>query len=255
MRVARMAVPLLSDGLGAVIVRAATMKHILITGFVSMLTASILAADNDGAKDAKAAARGLGQQKNYSWVSTSRSEAGSPSWRQGPINGQTEKDGYTYIKFDIGDNTIEAAWKGPKSAVTIESVWTGADELTGDQAWIAAALKAYRPPAREAEQLAEGATQLAKQADGTLSGALKDETVKELLLMGRRSDTPPKDVKGSVKFWLKDGTLPKYEYNLQGKIQGRDGQELDLNRTTTVEIKNLGSTKVQLPEEAKKKLL
>jgi len=75
-----------------------------------------------------------------------------------------------------------------------------------------------------------------KQADGTLSGSLTEEKVKDLLLMGRRSDTPPKDLKGSVRFWLKEGALAKYEFNVQGKVPGRDGQAFDLNRTTTVEI-------------------
>jgi len=80
-----------------------------------------------------------------------------------------------------------------------------------------------------------------KQADGTLSGSLTEEKVKDLLLMGRRSDTPPKDLKGSVRFWLKEGALAKYEFNVQGKVPGRDGQAFDLNRTTTVEINLDGS--------------
>ena len=60
--------------------------------------------------------------------------------------------------------------------------------------------------------------------------------------------------KGTVKFWVKDGALAKYEYNVQGKVTGRDDQEFDVNRTTTVEIKEVGKTKLTLPEEAKKKL-
>jgi len=33
-----------------------------------------------------------------------------------------------------------------------------------------------------------------------------------------------------------------------------NGNDVDIDRTTTVEIKEVGSTKVDVPEEAKKKL-
>ena len=230
------------------------MNLILNAGLLPVLSVALLAAEANPSSDAKAAASALGQQKNYAWVSTPRSEGASVNWRQGPTYGQSEKGGCTYIKFDLGDNTIEAAFKGTKSAIKLDSIWTSSEELVDDRAWIAGALKAYRPPAGEAEQLAEAAPRLAKQADGTLSGSLAEEKVKDLLLMGRRTDTPPKDLKGSVRFWLKEGALAKYEFNVQGKVPGRDGQELDINRTTTVEIKDVGSTKVALPEEARKKL-
>ena len=86
---------------------------------------------------------------------------------------------------------------------------------------------------------------------------MTEEGSKALLSLGRRPnpDAPgPKNAKGSVKFWIKDGELTKYEYNVQGKITGRDDQEIDINRTTTVEVKDAGKTKINLPDEAKKKL-
>jgi hypothetical protein len=49
--------------------------------------------------------------------------------------------------------------------------------------------------------------------------------------------------------------LSKYQYNLQGKLTvGDDKREVEFNRTTTVEIKDVGSTTVKVPDEAKKKL-
>ena len=40
-----------------------------------------------------------------------------------------------------------------------------------------------------------------------------------------------------------------------GKLTvGEDKREVEINRTTTVEIKEVGTTKVKVPEEAKKKL-
>ena len=213
------------------------MKSLLTTCLVSVFAASAIAAESTPADQVKAAARSLSAQKNYAWVSTPRSEAASANWRQGPTYGQTEKDGYTYFKFELGDNTIEGAFKGAKRAIKLRDSWESSEELVDDRAWIGERLKAFQSPAGEAEQLAASTTKLEKQADNTLSGSLTEERIKDILLMGRRPETPPKDIKGTVRFWLKDGALTKYEFNVQGKVSGREGQEFEVNRTTTVEVK------------------
>ena len=97
-----------------------------------------------------------------------------------------------------------------------------------------------------------------KEADGAISGDLKEEAVKELLLFGsrrREGQEPPKttEAKGSITFWIKDGGLTKYEIKIQGKVTAGE-RELDINRTTTVEIKEVGTTKIIVPDEAKQKL-
>jgi hypothetical protein len=56
-----------------------------------------------------------------------------------------------------------------------------------------------------------------------------------------------------VKFWLKDGVLSKYEFKVTGKVDF-NGNEVDVDRATTTEIKDVGTTKVNVPEAAKKKL-
>jgi hypothetical protein len=230
------------------------MKFSLTLTLIPLLTAAVLAAESTPLNQVKAAAHALADQKNYAWVSTPRSEGGTANWRQGPTYGQTEKDGFTYFKFELGDNTIEAAFRGDKRAIKMEYDWVASTELEGDQAWIAERLKAYRAPAGEAEQLVDATTKLEKQPDGSFSGSLTPEKVTDLLLMGRRTNTQPKDLKGSARFWIKEGLLSKYEYNLQGKVTGRDEQEVQVNRTTTVEVKDIGVTKVQVPEQGKKKL-
>ena len=59
-------------------------------------------------------------------------------------------------------------------------------------------------------------------------------------------------LKGSAKFWVTDGVLSKYENSIEGEAPGFNGQEMDMTRTTTVEIKDIGTTKVEVPAEAKK---
>src|SRR6185436_5636321 len=90
---------------------------------------------------------------------------------------------------------------------------------------------------------------------------LTDEGVKELLSFGGRrggadagnAPPPPTNTSGKVKFWTKDGQLSKYEYNLKGTMSF-NGNDFDIDRTTTVEIKDVGSTKVEVPADAKGKV-
>ena len=56
-----------------------------------------------------------------------------------------------------------------------------------------------------------------------------------------------------MKFWLKDGLLSKYEVKLSGTISF-NGEDRDVVRTTTVEIKDVGTAKLDIPEAARKKL-
>jgi hypothetical protein len=58
--------------------------------------------------------------------------------------------------------------------------------------------------------------------------------------------------KGSVKFWIKDGQLAKYEFKLTGKAEF-NGNEFDVDRDTTTEITDVGTTKIEVPADAKKK--
>jgi hypothetical protein len=61
------------------------------------------------------------------------------------------------------------------------------------------------------------------------------------------------DPKGSLKVWLKDGLPTKYEVTVSGKMTFGQ-REIAINRTTTTEIKDVGTTKVEVAEEAKAKL-
>jgi hypothetical protein len=159
--------------------------------------------------------------------------------------------------MSFGDRTIFAASKGEKVAVKSEDVWESGEDVEGAGQFMVRRLRTFKAPAAEAADLADKAKTL-KKAEGMIGGDLTEEAVKELLTFRRPnadSNRPaPKDAKGSVKFWVKDGELAKYEYTVQGKVTGRDDQEIEVNRTTTVEIKDAGKTKLTLPEEAKKKL-
>ncbi len=232
------------------------MNRLAWIAITSLALGTALAADSDSQSVVKSAAQRLIDKASYSWTSKARSEAGGVDWNQGPTEGKTEKDGYTYFSLTFNDNPIECAFKGRKSAIKIESDWESSEEMTGDREWIGARLKAFKAPASEATDLVDRAKELKSAGDGLYSGDLSEDGVKKLLsFMAQGQQTPEvKNPKGWAKFWVKDGLLTKYEFNLQGKFNGRDGEEVTLNRTTTVDIKNVGTTTVHVPDDAKKKL-
>jgi hypothetical protein len=53
---------------------------------------------------------------------------------------------------------------------------------------------------------------------------------------------------------MQDGVLSKFEYQVQGSFKRDDGEDRVVNRTTTTEIKDVGTTTLTVPAEAKKKL-
>jgi hypothetical protein len=203
------------------------------------------------------AAKTLADKPNYSWTSTPKSEGGGGQFRPGPTHGQTEKGGLTYLKMSFNDNDFETLIQGEKVALKMQDGWKGGEELTeAPGSFMARRFKTFRAPAQEIQDVITKTKGL-KESDGVISGDLTEEGVKELLARGgRRGGQGGPEVsgaKGDVKVWVKDGALSKYEYHVQGKISGQNG-DFDVNRTTTVEIKDVGSTKVNAPEEGKKKL-
>lgn len=251
------------DLLGALALNFDLSAHALYQPmkYLAYLSFLLLAAGPGSAADAdttalQAAIQKLAAASNYIWVSTPQSAPGSVTWRQGPTEGQTARDGSTYFQLTVGDTRVEVAYRGNKIAIKREDEWQGVDELTGDDEWIARRLREFKTPAREAADLLLKAKELRKAGENSYEGGLPESAVKELLALQRRAGATPveiSDPKGSVKFRVKDGLLEKYEFNLQGKVM-RDQQTVEINRTTTVEIKNVGTTRVRVPDEAVKKL-
>ena len=95
-----------------------------------------------------------------------------------------------------------------------------------------------------------------KKGDENYSGDLNEDAVKELLSFGPRgagAEAPTiSGAKGTAKFWVKDGVISKYEFKVQGSVSF-NGNDREVDRTTTVDVKEVGTTKVEVPEEAKKK--
>lgn len=233
------------------------MKAQILFGIATLLAGSALAADSGPKDEVVNAAKKLGEKPNYSWTTTVTVPEGS-RLRPGPLEGKTEKGGWTCFKMTWGENAVQAALKGGKAAFTDpDAGWQSLDEVdasSGSGRVANALLRNFKTPAPQAAELAAGAKELKKDGEA-YSGDLTEDAAKPLLTFGRRSggDITVSDAKGSVKFWLKDGALSKYEYKVTGKVTF-NGNERDVDRTTTTEIKEVGTTKVEVPEEARKKL-
>jgi hypothetical protein len=238
------------------------MKRNILFGTMALLAGSLLAANAAPKDDVTAAAKKLAGAGNYSWKSTVDMGPNAP-FTPGPTEGKTEKDGFTWLSMSFNDNTSEGVMKGGKVAVKTDEGWKTTEEGGGGGGFnpgtmIARRMQTLKVPAAEIEDLVSKTTDIKKDGD-VYSGDLTEDGAKSLLTFGggRRGGNPPPaptGAKGSVKFWVKDGTVTKYEIKVQGKVSF-GGEDRDMERTTTIEIKDVGTTKLDVPDDAKKKLL
>ena len=239
------------------------MKRNILFGTMVLLAGSLFAAVASPKDEVKAAAKALGNQTNYSWKATVESPNGGGRFN-GPTEGKTENGGYTWLSLTMRDDTVEAVLKGGKGAAKTEDGWQSLAELSQDNGdggfnpnmFLARRLQSFKTPAVEAADLADQAKELKKDGDA-LAGDLTEAGAKAMLAFRppRGGDEGPtvSDAKGSVKFWVKDGQLTKYQFHVQGTVSF-NGNDRDVDRTTTVQIKDVGTTKIQVSDDAKKKL-
>jgi len=230
---------------------------------------SIAMAAPDAKDDLSAAAKKLSDASNYSWKTSS--EGGG--FGGGNQEGKTEKNGPTLISLTFGDNTIQVATKGQKAVIkTPDEGWKTPDELGGGDGgqggpgmFIARMVQQFKAPGAQAEEYCGKLKDVKKDGDAftaQLTGA--DANAVMPRFGGRRGGggggggggqqiPQMQNTKLDLKFWTRDGVLSKYTYHVTGTITIQ-GEDRDIDRTTTVEISDIGSTKVDLPDEARKKL-
>ncbi len=233
------------------------MKKTILFGLLACAATTMLAAD--AKEEVTAAAKKLADQAGYTWKTTVALPEGSrmPS---GPTEGKTQKDGLTHVTMTFGENTTELLMKGEKAAVkSQDSGWQSTAELEGSEGrgrWTGMMARNFTLPAAQAAQIAGYAKDLKKDGDA-YTGTLTDEGAKALMSFRRRSgggDGPTiSNPSGSAKFWVKDGILTKYEFQVKGSMSF-NGNDRDIDRKTTVEIKETGKPKLEVPEDAIKKV-
>lgn len=232
------------------------MKTPALISIASLFVATALyAADSSPKDEITAAAKKLGDAANYSWRTTVVVPESSP-FKPGPTEGKAEKDGVTLLNISFGDNETKAVVKGEKGAATNqEGEWKSLEELANSEGpgrFMGMMLRGYKSPAAQAAELASFSKELKKDGDAYVSD-LTEEGAKTYLTFRRGGNATVENPKGSVKFWIKDGILTKYEFHVKGTVSF-NGNDFEQDRTSTVVIKDVGTTKITVPEEAKKKL-
>ncbi len=234
------------------------MKRNILFGTMVLLAGSLFAADFNPMGEVRTAIVALGGLPNYSWQVMVEPPNGGVRFN-GPADGKTDRSGYICLTVTRDDTTIEAVLKGIKGAVnTPENGWQSLAEFgqTGSDRnrFFASQLEDYLPPMGQAANLSGSAVELKKDGDA-YAGGLTENGAKFLLTSGwptiRDNAVTVTNPKGTVKFWIKDGLLLKYEYHVQGAVSF-NGKDQNVDQTTTVVIKDVGTTKVEVPDEAKK---
>ena len=223
---------------------------------LSLFTAlSLCGAVADPKSEVMDAIKNLSQESGYSWTYTPKT-AGSESAKRNdtPLTGKADKEGYSLFHGEMGEVSVDIGLKGEKMVVNYTGDWLSTAEI-GENNRTVQRLRLLKRPTDEAQMLAGKSAAVKKDGDGSYTSELDGGWSKEMFaLLGKRASEAP-SAQGTARFWVKDGRLAKYEFVIRGKITtGDDKRETELSRTTTVEIKDVGNTKVGLPDDAKKKL-
>jgi hypothetical protein len=228
------------------------MKKLFLSAAILSAALSLQA---DPKSDLQAAAKKLADAPNYSWVSKTEIEGGQ--FTPPAVQGKAEKGGFAVLTSEREGNVTTAVHHGTTAIVKTDDGWKTSDELSqggggGGRGMRGGGLLRARRPDAEITALPEKVKEL-KAIDGAIGGDLTEEAVKEWMTFGRGGQNGPKNAKGSIKIWMKDGAVSKMEVKTSGTLS-RNGEDFQMASTRTVEIKDVGTTKVEVPEDAKKKL-
>ena len=216
----------------------------------------------DDKSDVQGAIKKLADSANYSWTTTVEGGRG-----RGPSDGKTEKNGATTFTINFQDTVSEVILQGEKAAIKMDNRWLSqaevqkaADDAGGFSPELIVILRisAFKTPATQAKDIAETFTNLKKSND-SYTADLAAATAKDLLTFRRPAgqDNVPqmtvKDAKGTLQIWVRDGAVTKMQVHLLGTRTFND-QDQPVDQTSTTEIKDVGTTKITVPDEAKKKL-
>jgi hypothetical protein len=91
----------------------------------------------------------------------------------------------------------------------------------------------------------------------TVSGVLTDLGAQLLLVRDGQESITPLRASGTFKLWLRDGMVVKYQVQLEGTLSVRlstQSREVTVHQTTETVLKDIGTTRVDVPAEARAKL-
>ncbi len=244
------------------------MTRIRIVSVLAGVAFAVSAFAAEPKETVAAAIKSLKEKGSYSWTTASEMAGGQFNTT---TKGKAEKD-WAVVTTETQNGEVQAVRKGEKGVLKTDDGWKTAEELRasaqgggggGGRGMFRGRMLSMPLPIEDAEEMLKGAKDLKAGDNGVFSADLTEEAAKDRAsFFGRRRGQnqnqgqnfpEPKDAKGSVKFWVKDGALTKMELKSHSKIEFNN-EEREIDRTTTTEFSNVGSTKVEPNADAKKKL-
>ncbi len=111
-------------------------------------------------------------------------------------------------------------------------------------------------PHEELAVIVTNHVQLAAEGD-TATGTLTDAGAQLLLVRDNQKALTPLKAAGTFKLWLQNGAVLKYQVRLEGLLSVESGgfrREIVVHQTTDVVIRGIGTTQVEVPDQARLKL-
>ena len=90
--------------------------------------------------------------------------------------------------------------------------------------------------------------------DDVVTGSLTEVGATLLLIRAEHADVEPVTSAGTFRLWLKDGVVIKYQLRLEGTVLVGRWKQVSVKTNTTTVLKDIGTTIVPLPAEAREKL-
>jgi putative heme-binding domain-containing protein len=239
-------------------------KPVFIITAIACLSPALCHSETDLQTVVADAIESLRRQPSYSW--STMTETASPFGGGDAVNGQYESSGYAYISLPAAGNRLGFVAKDGQFAVQIDENWQTLEHASAQSGGerrgsfgpraIATLIRNYKLPAAQADELLTKTADL-RQEGNAITGRLDSAVARAILSSagpggGRRGRTGSalNDVGGEVTFWTDKGMLTRFSISLTGSFRFRDNT-IPLDRTITTTLTDIGTTKVEVPLDAK----
>lgn len=223
----------------------------------------LLAAPRDAKDDVQRALQKLAAAENFSWMAMTIEESDVKAPEEAEwFEGQSTRSGWRKVSKP-GSKATEDAWvKDDRIALRTPEGWKAVDleaVVPGQKpdkiVRRAQEFHQARDPLRQATILSGRGQSLVRHEDGLISGqvaALDGPRVLEHALTS--GNKIPEGAAFRVNFRIKDGILASYELVVTYRSVRKDGREVENVLSMAVEFSEVGTTALDIPEEARKAL-
>jgi len=221
----------------------------------------------DAREDVQRALEKLEASGNFSWVSTTSEETdGDLPQFSAEMQGRSVKGGWSQISKSSSKKGSEAFLKDDRIAVMTADGWKVVDAKVEPPAGgkLDKAVKQAqqfvlsRAPVTEAKGLLNRLEDMKSHGGGTYSGrvaALDVPIYLERAKAAGKGAPSMEEPRIRVNFRVRDGVLAAYELVVTGRhVKKKSGQAQEIVFSAAVDILDVGTTTLEIPEEARKVL-